>query len=186
MTEYRVIGIDPSLASTGIAYANGELTNVKTEKSEGVYRLQPIYNTTFAAAGSGYWKGTKSLAVVEDLPRNAMGAGLTGQAQGCVRLAIANAGISMLTIAPATLKKFATGNGKADKGELKARYKLDTGAENKNSDQVDAYYMRQYGVALLAEATGEFTDERLERMSAAVLEDHRAVAQLILAGKVVC
>lgn len=183
---YHVIGIDPSLASTGIAYDNEQLAHVTTQKKDGNYRLQPIYDVVYAAAGSGHWGKSPALAVVEDLPRNAMGAGLTGQAQGCVRLALSRANVSMITIAPATVKKFATGSGKADKAQLRDQYLKDTGVLNKNSDEVDAYYMRQYGLAVMDLPAWGRWDPRLEQVKSSMVDEHVNVATLVLGGLVVC
>lgn len=157
----RSIGVDPSLASTGVAQDDGLLLTIKTHKADGDARLRKIYDTTFEAAGKGKWTSVPALAIIEDLPKNAMGAGLTGQAAGVVRMAIADAGISCIAIPAMSLKKFATGDGRADKKKMIAtwhdyasarRYPC---ATTKDDNQVDAAWLREYGRVLLAFARAD-------------------------------
>ena len=90
----NVIGIDPSLTATGIAHASGYLSTVKTKPKHKDGRLFDIYS----AIDDEAWRASKSLgpppvAVIEDLPKQAMGAGITGMVQGVVRRALIEYGI---------------------------------------------------------------------------------------------
>jgi Holliday junction resolvasome RuvABC endonuclease subunit len=145
MSSIRVIGVDPSLSGTGIAYDDGQLATVKTKASDGNARLQPIYDAVYTAAGGLNWRGTPTLAVIEDLPVNAMSAGKTGQAQGVVRMALVAAGVSILALSPASLKKFATGKGNAKKPDMIAAWEERSGVLVKDDNQVDAAFLREYG-----------------------------------------
>ena len=118
------LGIDPSLTGTGLAVVGVDDSNqelfysVHTVKTAGLSeteRLERIYNALGA-----YMPPVRGTCM-EDLPRNAMSAGQTGQAQGVLRLAVRSLPHSnndFHTVAPSTLKKFATGNGRADKGAM--------------------------------------------------------------------
>lgn len=150
MSDYHVIGIDPSLSGTGLAYDNGITALVKTQTSQGDQRLQVIFDKVYEAAGSGHWKHTPTLAVIEDLPVNAMSAGKTGQAQGVTRLALCMAGVSILSIPPATLKKYATGKGNAKKHEMIAAWNEYAHANEKDDNRVDAAWLRDIGRTLMS------------------------------------
>lgn len=168
--DYSVLGIDPSLSSTGMAHHDGRLDTIKTSPAWGDARLIHIHAGAYDALDRATpWP---ALVVLEDLPVNAMSAGKTGQAQGVIRLVCAEEGALVLSIAPATLKKFATGKGNADKSQLRERFQLDTGGDNKDDNQVDAYYLRQYGLAIMASALGVEDDYRLERLKPAGVQEH--------------
>lgn len=146
MSDLRVIGVDPSLSSTGLAYDNDQLATIKTKPDAGDHRLQPIYDAVYAAAGSGLWRDMNVLAILEDLPVNAMSAGKTGQSQGVVRLALVAAGASIISIPPATLKKYAVGKGNAKKKEMVQEWnKAFPDHQTKDDNQVDAGFLREYG-----------------------------------------
>lgn len=155
MSRRYCIGVDPSLSSTGIAHDNGLLTTTVTHTKDGNARLQAIHRTVLEAAGNGHWAGYPALAVIEDLPKRAMSAGLTGQAQGVIRMALCDAGVSILELDPASLKKYATGKGNADKKEVIAAWNERAHAKVKDDNQADAAWLRQYGRMLFRIAEGE-------------------------------
>lgn len=147
----RVIGIDPSLAATGVATSDGELHTIKTKTAWGeaerhltIYREFNLLVVTKPEV--------PTLAVIEDLPANAMSAGLTGRAQGILRLSLAQRGIPYVAIPPATLKKFATGKGNARKPVMRQAWLEFTGEDNKDDNQVDAAWLRQIGLHLTGES----------------------------------
>lgn len=142
----RVIGIDPSLSATGFAYLDGELWTIKTTAKQGdgerlLYLYRKLATLTVGA----------EFAVIEDLPTHAMSAGLTGRAQGIVRMTLAQRGIPYLAIPPATLKKFATGKGNADKAAMRQAWLEFSGDDNADDNQVDAAWLRQVGLHLKGE-----------------------------------
>lgn len=143
MTAY-VIGIDPSLSETGIATPH-ETYTVPTKASDPA-RLAVIHTAAKVAATP---RGGCDLAVIEDLPTHAHGAGLTGMAQGVIRLALIEAEVPYVTVPAATLKKFASGKGNATKADMRMELFKRTGLDLRNDNEVDAWWLRQIGLHLL-------------------------------------
>lgn len=146
----RIAGIDPSLNATGLALADGSTQTLKQKASDGDYRLVNIANGI-----RGYILGRHDLAIMEDLPRNAMGAGVTGQVQGVVRQALQESSIPYLLVSAATLKKFATDNGRADKAQMRQAWLERTGIDNPRDDEVDAAWLRTLGQFMAGEMPAE-------------------------------
>lgn len=151
-----VIGIDPSLSGTGVARVNGTLHTIKTAAKEGDgERLLKLYRELTYLMRGEVQEGTKqfilrkaTFAVIEDLPTHAMSAGLTGRAQGIVRMTLAQWDTPYVAIPPATLKKVITGKGNAKKEDMrKAMFDL-TGIDNADDNQVDAWGLRQIGLII--------------------------------------
>lgn len=171
--EYSVLGVDPSLSSTGLACYDGKLETIKTKAEWGDRRLIHLHAGIYDEVGRIGGEAWPVLAILEDLPVNAMSAGKTGQAQGVIRLVLADEDVLVLSIAPATLKKFATGKGNANKAQMRERFQADTGTDNKDDNQVDAYYLRQYGLAIMASALEIEDDYRLERLKPDGVQAHK-------------
>ena len=143
-----VIGIDPSLAATGIATESGAWTITTTASDPA--RLQRIYEAVHSTAATTWGDG---LAVLEDLPTHAHGAGLTGMAQGVIRLALLDAGVPFVTVPAATLKKYATGRGNATKADMRMAWYQRAGEDVRDDNQTDALWLRQIGLAILGDPT---------------------------------
>ena len=137
-------GIDPSLTATGVAWPDGKLHTIKTKSSDKDWRLVEINDVI----ENGVIHDPISLVIMEDLPRNAMHAGITGMVQGVIRKILQQACIPYALVVPSTLKKAATGDGRADKKKMLEFYTKATGLVNKDDNQVDAYWLRQVGLAL--------------------------------------
>lgn len=152
----KVIGIDPSLTATGVADSDGVLSTVKAHFRLKDGRLKAIYSEILDAADWALHNEpdtdeVTAIAVIEDLPKQAMGAGITGMVQGVVRLALMQYGIPYIKIPPATLKKFATGKGNADKPAMRAAWLQFSGEDNADDNQVDAAFLRLIGLHLTGE-----------------------------------
>lgn len=135
----RVLGIDPSLSATGIATEN-QTSTLKTLPGQS-NRLSIICNTVRSIVAERY-----DLAVVEDLPTHAHGAGKTGMAQGAVRVALESEGVLYVTVSAATLKKFATGKGNATKADMRMALYQRAGIDLRDDNQVDAWWLREIGL----------------------------------------
>lgn len=143
-----VLGIDPSLSATGICYPDGTFKVCRGEAQLGDLRLGIIYEDVDYACLA--YK--PDLAVIEDLPTHANGAGLTGMVQGVVRLALMQHGVPYVKVVPSTLKKYATGNGRADKSDLRMALYQRTGIDERNDNLVDAWWLRHMGLDRLGHA----------------------------------
>ena len=139
--SHHVVGIDPSLSATGIATAEDTWT-VRTVPSDPT-RLATIFDAVACTRAT--------LAVLEDLPTHAHGAGLTGMAQGVVRLALIENEVPFITVPAATLKKYATGKGNATKADMRMAWYQRAGDDVRDDNQVDALWLRQIGLAILGD-----------------------------------
>lgn len=140
----KVLGLDVALNKTGVASGSGELWTSQGGSGDG--RLVRLYEDVQAEV----WR--TDLAVVEDLPMRAHSAGLLGQAHGVVRMALYEAGVPYVLVVPSTLKKYATGSGNANKEAMLAAVPIehaDRFADLTDDNQVDAYWLREIGVAKL-------------------------------------
>jgi Holliday junction resolvasome RuvABC endonuclease subunit len=146
------MGIDPSLNSTGLALIDGTLTTLKQKAADGDYRLVKI---RCAIQGAIQPPFRPDLVAMEDLPRNAMGAGITGQVQGVIREVLQSNKVPYLLVSAATLKKFATDNGRADKAQMRQAWLDQTGQDNPRDDEVDAAWLRMLGVYLTGDGAGQ-------------------------------
>lgn len=127
-----VVGIDPSLSGTGLAVialdVDGEVVAAGATTIKIPTGLDQIDRPLKIMGGVEKWVSScgkhLSSIFIEDLPKHAHSAGLTGQAQGVVRAGISLAEdiaehrVSVFSVAPATLKKAVTGNGRADKDQV--------------------------------------------------------------------
>ncbi|HEY3559719.1 MAG TPA: hypothetical protein VGL05_19755 [Kribbella sp.] len=148
----NVIGIDPSLTATGLAWADGSTSTIKYPKYvTGDHRLAFIAEIVNQVGFTPMSGSRVDLAVVEDLPTHAHGAGITGMVQGVIRMQLIRDGIQYLTIPAATLKKYATGKGNATKPDMRMEMYKRTGIDLKDDNQVDAWWLRALGHELLGE-----------------------------------
>lgn len=144
-----ILGIDPSLSATGIAAGpmpdgTTDHYTVRTEAGDPA-RLYTIHTAVTVQATC---PDRCTLAVVEDLPTHAHGAGLTGMAQGVIRLALYDADVPYVTVPAATLKKFATGKGNATKADMRMAWYQRVGEDVRDDNQVDALWLHQIGLHL--------------------------------------
>jgi Holliday junction resolvasome RuvABC endonuclease subunit len=136
-----VIGLDLSLTATGIAYADGTTTTVKTRLADGDRRLLHI-----TAAVADALDPDTMLAVIEDLPTHAKSAGITGMVHGAVRAALLEHEVPYVLIPPATLKAYATGKGNGDKTAMAMAAFKRAGVEFVDDNACDAWWCRAAGL----------------------------------------
>lgn len=135
-----VVGLDLSLTATGICTAGG--AGVFKPRSTGMERLHAIASFVAARVSDG------DVVVIEGYSFGSKGNAMfnLGELGGVVRLDLYKSGISFVDVPPSVLKKFATGNGNANKAAMvlaagKAGY---DGPGDDNA--VDAWWLRNLGI----------------------------------------
>ncbi len=139
-----VVGLDLSITATGACYLSGGRLAVETWKlpaNLGDTRLYTLGQRAYDLAVMG-----ADLFVIEDLPTHAHGAGITGMVHGAVRAALVERDAPYALVTPATLKKYATGKGNADKTAMALALYKRTGLELADDNQVDAWWLRAAGL----------------------------------------
>ena len=170
----RVLGLDLSLTSTGIAFPDGATCRIKTRAKDGDRRLIHIRDFIRAALRAE----TPTLAVIEDLPRHAMGAGITAHVHGIVKAELLDHQVPYALVVPATLKCYATDYGKATKARMAAAAYLAAGAEfvgDPGGDQCDAWWLRAAGLDWYGQPEFTLPAAQRERLGKVVWPDREAV-----------
>lgn len=163
--EPSVLGLDLSLTSTGFALfdVNGGIvrvgcvrTSLRLKRSEGgrecsvEERLDLIVSEL-----SGLWCGHLDLIAIEAELYSTHVAGLLGMVHGAVRLAaFRESDAPIVTCAPTSLKKWATGSGRAIKEDMIYAAQK-SGYEGGQSDEADAWLMGKWGLEQLSKTTGK-------------------------------
>lgn len=141
----NVVGLDLSLTATGIAYADGSFTTVTTA-AKGEERIVALRSAVLNAVIFA------DLVVIEGYSMASRhGAHQLGELGGVIRVALHEAGIPFVEIAPTRLKKWATGKGNANKDEMLVRAARLWPTVTTN-DEADAGFLRQMGLT----AHGEY------------------------------
>jgi crossover junction endodeoxyribonuclease RuvC len=153
----RVLGLDLSLTATGYAYSE-EVVGVIRSKSRGMRRLSEIVEAVHDLAFEA------DIVVLEGYSyASANQAHQIGELGGVVRLVLYHRRIPFVDVAPATLKKFATGKGNAPKDAMIAAAIRRFGFEGSDNNEADAWMLRCMGLAAYAEWNG-VTDYQREAL----------------------
>ncbi|BDH04865.1 hypothetical protein [Streptomyces seoulensis] len=145
----RIMGLDVSITSTGVARVDGSTFRIKTRLKDRHKRVTQIRDRLAIEVA----EQRPHLAVIEDLPM------ITGRMSianlkaiaglhGVVLSVFIDADVPWAYIPPSTLKAFACDNGKADKADMQAAAYLADGvefADDKGGDQADAWWLRAAG-----------------------------------------
>lgn len=142
----NVLGLDLSITATGVAYPDGRTHTVSTRRT-GDHRLLVIRGMVLDAVGHGH----VDLAVIEDLPTHAHGAGVTGMVHGVVRAELLSHDVPYVLVTPATLKKYACGKGNATKPDMRMALFQRATLDLRDDNQVDAWWLRAAGLDQLGE-----------------------------------
>jgi hypothetical protein len=127
----KIMGVDLSITCTGVAYPDTSVQALKP-KVKGDARLEYLADHIgLAARTSG-----AELVVLE---------GLGGRYLGAVRLELMRSHVPYMLLSPSSLKKFATGNGSADKTGMALAALKRLGREYATSDECDAEWLRIAG-----------------------------------------
>lgn len=148
----RIIGIDPSLNSTGVCYgepSGAEVMRLCT-KFKGLQRLvhqlnQLVNVLNYArptvAMYEGYAMGS---------PKRQFGKFDSAELGGQYKVELYKRGIPVIIVPPKTLKLVFAGNGNAGKPEMRtAALELFEVGEGLNDDEIDAFALHAFGYALL-------------------------------------
>jgi len=143
----KIVGIDASLTSTGIAilHCNNEpITTAVKNNLTGIPRL--IYVRDYVKQ---VIEGV-DLAVIEGYAFSKGDfAHAKGELGGVLRLMVVDSGIKLLEVTPNQLKKFATGEHNASKEKVAVGVYKRWGKEFKENDETDAYVLAEIGRAYL-------------------------------------
>lgn len=131
-----VVGLDLSLTATGVALTTGESLTLKT-RLIGMPRLAWLRDEILPVCR------VADLVVVEGYSFNSRNGGEhLGELGGVIRLALHEAGVNYLEIAPAKLKRYACGAGNAKKDDVFAAAIRRLGYEGNSKDEADALWLR--------------------------------------------
>ncbi len=140
----KIMGVDPSITRTGIGLPDQTTFTVSPPKQiTGDTRLEYFADHIGLAARTAY----VDLVVMEDAPTALQGnAGrVLLHLQGSIRLELMRLKIPYMILSPSTLKKFATGNGSADKTAMALAAFKRLGREYGTDDECDADWLRIAG-----------------------------------------
>jgi crossover junction endodeoxyribonuclease RuvC len=133
-----VVGVDPSLSSTGVALADGGFATISTS-AKGPKRLEAIRDRLLKIALPC------DIVVIEGYSMAShQGAHQLGELGGVLRLALWQAGVPYVEVAPTRLKKWATGKGNAPKDQVLAKAARRWPGVS-NNDEADAAWLRDMG-----------------------------------------
>lgn len=168
----RVLGLDLSLTASGVCLTDGITLTIKTRQKDGDRRLVHIADALTSMIGDG---SSVDLAVLEDIPQNSHAAKPIAMVHGVVRTALNRVGVPYVTVAPATLKAFATGSGRGDKTPMvMAAYKR-AGREFGDDNQCDAWWLRAAALDWYGQPEFELPKAQRERLAKVTWPDLTAV-----------
>lgn len=135
--DASVLGIDPSLTSTGIAHTDGHdmVTWRLTPKMRGAERL-----IEFREGINEILEDTRPVSVcVEGYAHGAkFGTHQAGELGGVIRIALYEFGVPFYVVPPDKMKKFITGKGKGGKSPVMMHLLKRWGLEIEQEDEADA------------------------------------------------
>lgn len=135
-----VVGLDLSLTATGIATDHAEVLATKLKGAERLAWVRDeVYDRLHAPKAD--------LVVLEGYAyARANQAHQVGELGGVIRLMLHEAGVPWVEVAPAALKKYATGHGNAGKGEVLAAAIRRLGYDGHDDNEADALWLREMGL----------------------------------------
>jgi Holliday junction resolvasome RuvABC endonuclease subunit len=143
----RVVGLDLSLTSSGIADDEG--THLIRTKTTGIERLRLIRESVLAHTARGI---AANLVVIEGYSFASRFKGeFMGELGGVVKVALWEAGIPFAVVQPALLKTYATGKGNAPKEAMLAAAIRRLGYGGDSHDEADACWLYAMGRDWLGE-----------------------------------
>jgi crossover junction endodeoxyribonuclease RuvC len=148
----KVVGIDASLTSTGVAVWTGTELHTQSIKSKqrGCARLIELRDTLRGIVIHA------DLVVLENYafarPNQAHQIGELG---GVIRVMLHEEGVKWVQVSPAQVKKFAAGRGNATKEHIAAHVQRQWGRIFHTNDETDAFVLVQIGRAYMGDTDKE-------------------------------
>ena len=137
----NVVGLDLSLTGTGVARADGTTETLKTSL-RGMPRVSWLVNEIITRAVDD----RADVVVTEDCIAMRNGSVVPlAMLHGAVRLRLFHCDLPTVVLAPATLKKFATGKGNAPKPDMRMALYKRTEIDLPDDNQDDAWWLRAAG-----------------------------------------
>lgn len=155
----KVCGLDLSLTATGFCELGGALTVLETinpGKIRGMQRLEHIRSTIMKRVEDA------ELVVMEGLSfaaRSSSAHELAGL-HYIIRFSLWHKGIPTVIVAPATLKKFVTGKGNAEKSMMLREVWRRWDFEAANDNEADSAGLARIGLSLMGAAEPEIEAQR--------------------------
>lgn len=146
-----IIGIDPSLSSTGICTMdeNGNILSTLAINSDftGAKRLHDIKRQIIPEVlYSKSEEEEKVIAFIEGYSFGSKNGGeALGELGGTIRLMLYEQGIEFIDVPPTTLKKYVLGIGKGDKVAMAIGVIKTWGVDFPTTDQTDAFALAMFG-----------------------------------------
>lgn len=153
----RVIGLDLSLTSVGVAVPGGMLHTI--EPAHGAEDPGARLDELSRRVWDVVMGARPHLAMIEGYAfagKNTRGHHGVVELGGCVRRDLWRASVAVVVVSPKTLKKYATGNGNASKEQMVEALPEEVVA--RNDDEADAWWLRQIGVEWVSGVAGSRAD----------------------------
>lgn len=136
----NVLALDLSLTATGVCTSKGVIT--LRPKSTGTERLSWHEGAIRDACAVS----DLDIAIIEDIYEGGTSAARLGMLHGVIRVFLHWLDIPTVLVAPATLKKYATGKGNATKPDMRMALYKRAGLDLNDDNQVDASWL--YSMAM--------------------------------------
>jgi Holliday junction resolvasome RuvABC endonuclease subunit len=133
----KVAGLDLSITATGVCHTVEQAACWHLIKPKS---LKDLRLATIKCQVRQYVTGCE-FVMIEMLPPNMKGAGITGMVQGVIRNMLMEEGIAYGDVGPASLKKYATGKGNASKTEMSLAAMKRAGVELAEDNVCDAWWL---------------------------------------------
>lgn len=163
-----VVGLDPSLTSTGIASVLGlYVAGYPLRQAEGT-RARGRRIAAVTAAVAEHVAEVRMASTRADLPVLVVVEGFYVSGQPYAheraglwwRLAADLPSCELVQVAPATLKKYATGSGRAGKADVVAAFQRASGRSEKDDNAADAWWLYAAGCAALGYPVADVPEGR--------------------------
>lgn len=138
----RIVGVDPSYTSTGVAGPHGTFTHTTSTAQTDVERCMDV-----AAWVPKHGTGN-TVFVIEGGVNRSHNALRSGYLHGIIRAELFRLGYAWIDVPPAVVKKYATGRGNAPKVDVVVAARDRLGYEGTDDNEADALWLRQIGLMI--------------------------------------